>query len=508
MNHEFTSSSLHEQDAVLLVDLNNFARYPSMSIGYLAAVLRRAGASVRVFSPLMVGVRGVTREARVHRFSLLAAKLNHRVATSGSDRIRAWRNRMAAGRLSEVNRHADSVIEGFREEVLRSRPRAVLISTYLMYRHVCERICAICAQARIPVLIGGPYFTQREIIEDWLRMPGLSALIAGEVELRLPSILRTLLAGGDCSEHPGVLVSSGDGTVNGTLAAPLHELDAVPHPDYSDFPWSLYPNRIVPVITGRGCGWGVCTFCSDVTSTAGRTYRSRNPPEVLAEIASHHGRYGVSRFVFTDLKLNSNVAMWRTISDRIQNVAPGAKWIGAVHVGPEDDNGLSLRDLAAAAESGCVRLTTGLETGSQRLTRLMRKGTRVESIGRFLQDATQVGISCRCTMVLGYPGETAEDVLISADFLERHADSIERVSLNRLQITAGTRIHELLRRKPTRFQGVQIVNEDASTARVDHRYAELERPAHRKAVMRLLAAVHQINSKDLSPRAAEFEGVM
>jgi radical SAM superfamily enzyme YgiQ (UPF0313 family) len=502
------SASSPTQSRVLLVDLNNFARYPSMSIGYIAAVLRSAGASVDVFAPLMVGVRGVTREARPHYFSLLAAKLNHRVATSGSDRVRAWRNRLAAGRVSDINRHAKAVIDGFREKIARNRPQGVMVSTYLMYRQVCEQICAICMQERIPVLIGGPYFTQPDVIEDWLRIPGLSALAAGEVELQLPSVMRTLLRGEDCSEHPGVIVMDGPGGIKGTPAAPLQNLDTVPHPDYSDFPWNLYPNRIVPVITGRGCGWGVCTFCSDVTSTAGRTYRSRDTADVMAEIAGHYRRYDVSRFVFTDLKLNSNVAMWRAIGSGIQSVAPGATWIGAVHVGAEADNGLSRSELQAAADSGCVRLTTGLETGSQRMARLMRKGTRIESISRFLRDATDVGISCRCTMVLGYPGETAEDVHLSAEFLERHDGVIERVSLNRLQVVTGTRLHELLRRKPTRFPGVQIVSEDASSARVNHQYAETASPSHRKAVMRLLTAVHHINSKGLSGRAREFEGVM
>jgi hypothetical protein len=38
---------------VLLVDLNNFARYPTVGIGYLAAILRQANARVSVFSQLM-----------------------------------------------------------------------------------------------------------------------------------------------------------------------------------------------------------------------------------------------------------------------------------------------------------------------------------------------------------------------------------------------------------------------------------------------------------------------
>lgn len=496
------------QDRVLLVDLNNFARYPSLSIGYLVSVLRQAGVSVNVFAPLMVGVHGVTREARPHRFSLLAAKLNHYVATSGSTRIRDWRNRLAARRLSDVTAHEGVVIAGFEAALVRARPHAVMISAYLMYRCVCERMCAICKEQHIPVLIGGPYFAQPEVIADWVRIPGLSALAAGEVELQLPAILKTIRDGVDASSHDGIVVTNGHGGFSGRIAPPQTDLDAVPYPDYSDFPWASYPNRIVPLITGRGCGWGACTFCSDVTSTAGRTYRSRSPKNVMNEVACHYRRHVVSRFVFTDLKLNSNVEMWRAIIAGIQRAAPGAQWIGAVHVGREADTGLSNDDLRDAAASGCVRLTTGLESGSQRMADLMRKGTRLEAVSAFLHSASDVGISCRCTMILGYPGETADDVHASAAFLSRHAEVIERVSLNRLQVITGTVLHRLAVQKPGRLGSIRIVREDVRTAQAEHRYDEVETSSHRKAVMRLLTAVHRINARALSPRALDFEGVM
>ncbi len=493
---------------VLLVDLNNFARYPSMSIGYLASVLRQAGIFVSVYAPLMVGVRGVTREARPHRFSLLAARLNHRAATSASSWVRGWRNRLAARRLSDVTAHEGLVVEQFQAALMRDKPDAVMISTYLMYRAVCERICAICQSHHVPVLIGGPYFSQPEVIEDWARIPGLSALAAGEVEVELPDILKTLLNHGDLLRHEGLAITDTEGRFKGGIAAPQTNLDAVPFPDYSDFPWAAYPNRIVPLITGRGCGWGVCTFCSDVTSTAGRTYRSRSPQNVMSEIASHHVRHDVSRFVFTDLKLNSNLLMWRAILDGMQGAAPSAQWIGAVHVGREQDNGLSANDLAAASASGCVRLTTGLESGSQRIADLMKKGTRLGAISDFLHNATAAGISCRCTMILGYPGETAADVHASAAFLEDHARVIERVSLNRLQVIIGTALHRHAMHKPGRLGSFRIVSNDLRNAQAEHRYDEVETASHRKSVMRLLTAVHHINSREISSRACEFEGVM
>ena len=113
----------------------------------------------------------------------------------------------------------------------------------------------------------------------------------------------------------------------------LTDLDRLPFPDYSQFPWSKYPNTIVPIITGRGCGWGVCTFCSDVTSTAGRTFRSRSPENVLAELSYQNRRHGAKLFVFTDLKLNSDLNVWRALGREFQTAVPGARWIGAVHVG-------------------------------------------------------------------------------------------------------------------------------------------------------------------------------
>ncbi len=491
---------------LLLVDLNNFARFPSLSIGYLAAVLRAAGATVHVFAPLMVGVQGVARETPPGRFGLLAATLNHRVASSSWAWVRRSRERLAAPRRSGVHAHAQQVLQGFREAFAVARPDAVLVSTYLMYRGVCEEICAMAGAAGVPVLIGGPYFAQREVIDDWLRVPGLSALVAGEVELELPAVLRSLFAGGDIRAHCGVFTPGPSG--GGRIAAPLQQLDAVPLPDFSDFPWAAYPHRIVPVITGRGCGWGACSFCSDITSTAGRTYRSRRSHEVLAEVTEQHRRYQASRFVFTDLKLNSDLEVWRALHAGMQQAAPGAQWIGAVHAGLEADNGLSDADLRAAAASGCVRLTTGLESGSARILELMKKGTRIELVSRALHAAAAAGISCRCTMVLGYPGELPDDVHASAEFLEQHAEIIERVSLNRLQLIAGTALHRALRRHPERMPGLRILAESPADALVDTRNMALEAPAHRRAARRLLAAVQRINARPLSPRARDFEGVM
>ncbi len=490
---------------VLIVDLNNFARYPTMAVGYLTATLRKSGHRVSVFSPLMVGVRGVVREPRPTFYALFVAKLNHRLATSSRPWVRNWRDRLADGRRSGITAHHSQVVKATKQRIEELAPDIVLVSSYLMYRDVCADIGAVCRANGIPLVIGGPYFAQLEVVRSWLDLPGLAALIAGEVDLTIVEIIDSVVSERDPSVHPGVFVPSNAAEPKGSVAPPLRSLDDVPYPDYADFPWASYPNRIVPIITGRGCGWGVCTFCSDVTSSAGRTYRSRSLGNVLAEIRHHHEHHGVSHFVFTDLKLNSNLVMWRGLIDGLQECAPGSTWIGAVHVGPEQDNGLSAADLAAAARSGCVRLTTGLETGSQRIADVMKKGTKVERTSTFLRSARAAEISTRCTMIIGHPEETADDVGESADFLARHHDSIERVSVNRLQVVTGTALHRSGLRGAL---GSEIGPADPAMGKVELGGNAWNRRDHRRQVSRLLTEAHRINRRALLDRARDFEGVM
>jgi anaerobic magnesium-protoporphyrin IX monomethyl ester cyclase len=496
---------------VLIVDLNNFARYPTVAVGYLVAILRQAGIEATVFSPLASGVTGVVREPPVKPWGLIDQRLRYWSAVSTNPLVRNVRARVAAMHGPKLKRHTDRVFDEF-QRCLHTTPSfdVVLISTYLMYYDLCAQMCSACRDAGVPAIVGGSYFSQPEVIEEWIGIDGLTALVGGEVEPDLVHIVHAAAAGESLHDIPGVFVPGAPAFVP---APPLRDLDALPFADYSDFPWERYPNRLIPLISGRGCGWGACTFCSDVTSTAGRTFRSRSPDNVLAEISHQSQRHDAKLFVFTDLKLNSSLAMWEALIRGFPSGAPGARWVASVHVGSTAPNGLSRSELQAARAAGLVRLTTGLESGSQRMLDRMAKGADLAVTSRFLRDASDAGISMRTTMVLGYPGEQAEDVDASAAFVEQHADCIERVSLNRFLIMTGTRIHRQLERSPQSVAhnpngDLMQLTVNHRVAQVSHHYRPSERPEYRRAVTRLLRAVHAINRRPLREAASAFEGVM
>ncbi len=86
------------------------------------------------------------------------------------------------------------------------------------------------------------------------------------------------------------------------------------------------------------------------------------------------------------------------------------------------------------------RVSFGLESGSQRLLDLMNKGSSVEGNSEFIRNAHEAGLSIRCTMFKGFPGETAEDMEATADFLEAHSPYLDRVRFNDFSLLHDTPI--------------------------------------------------------------------
>jgi anaerobic magnesium-protoporphyrin IX monomethyl ester cyclase len=503
MHRDGSEVRAHGDVRVLFVDLNNFARYPTVAVGYLTAAMRSAGLAVDVFSPLSVGVPGLHREKPARLWSLPEQKLRYRSGVSRNSAIRRARGLLAArtGPASASARRR--IVAEFRER-LSSLHDVVLISAYLLHFDACREIASICRERGVPVIVGGGYFSQPEVIEHWVQSSG-ATVFAGEAEPVIAELIRKAAAGDDLAGVRGVFTRESAGV---HVARPVKELDDLAFPDYSDFPWHAYPHPIVPMITGRGCGWGVCSFCSDITSSAGRTYRSRSPENVLEELRLQAERHRASLFVFTDLKLNSSPSVWQALITRTRDAVPDGMWVGAVHVGAQGDDGLGAAELRAAAAAGLTRMTTGLESGSQPLLDAMKKGTDLGETARFLRDARAAGISVRTTMIIGHPGEQASDVHASADFLAKHEGLIDRVMLNRFALMTGTALHRRLSTSPESYPGLEIEHSDAQTALHEHAYAPAHSRDYKRAAGRLIDAVHRINRRRLPEVAREFDGVM
>jgi anaerobic magnesium-protoporphyrin IX monomethyl ester cyclase len=412
---------------------------------------------------------------------------------------------ICARRTRWVQRPHPRVIEEAMRAFERNAPDILLVSAYLDHHPSVVALGELAAARGVPLLLGGPYFNVPEVAREWLDVPALAGIVGGEVDFTLPEIVADVLSGADLLRHPGVFLPDGR---ESAPCPPVQDLDALPLPDFTDFPWHAYPNRVIPAMAARGCGWGRCLFCGDIKSANGRTFRARSAGVVLEELREQSQRHDSRDVIFLDIKLNSNMALWRGLIDGYQRVLPGGRWIGTVHVQARGENGLTREELQAAREAGMVRTTFGLETGSQRMNTSMAKGTNLERTSQFIQDAHAAGLSIRTTAMLGFPGEGHEDVAASVRFIEEHEKCLDRIALARFKIIPGTLFHRRLEGAPERYPDVQDLRWNMRFGRASYRNAQTTDRAYRRAKSRLLDAVHRINSRPLRPGAEVFDGLM
>lgn len=484
----------------VFVDLNNFATFPTMAIGILAASLRNAGYQVEVVCPLAHDVPSVERERRERYSDHVARRVHlstHPLFRVGRDSARTmrgwWRARPHRRVLREVG------------QVLAGSPDILLLSAYLQHYETVVKLCAMAAARGVPVLLGGAAFNHERTAEVWRRIPGVTAVVGGEMDLSIPELVQAVLSGDDLLRFPGVVLPDGS---RAPTAPPLHDLDRLPVPDYTDFPWDRYRTRVLPLMTGRGCQWNRCVFCSDIVSVSGRTYRTKSIEAVMHEVRELSVRHECNNFLFLDLKLNSHPALLRGITEQIQRNAPGAQWIGTVHVDQRKDNGLSRSELRAAAGAGLRRVSFGLESGSQDLLDKMDKGCSVAANSQFIRDAHAAGISVRCTMFKGFPGETAADMNLTADFLEQHLETIDRVRFNEFSVLDGTPVYDAVTTDSARYPDLELQRLDEQNAALRYRNRQLHGRDYRRAKLRVLAAVHAINRREVRSAARAFDGMM
>jgi radical SAM superfamily enzyme YgiQ (UPF0313 family) len=154
------------------------------------------------------------------------------------------------------------------------------------------------------------------------------------------------------------------------------------------------------------------------------------------------------------------------------------------------------------------RVSFGLESGSQRLLDAMCKGASVEANSEFIRNAHEAGLSIRCTMFKGFPGETFEDMEQTAHFLEQHAPYLDRVRFNEFSIPEGTPIYDAMIGSSPSYVAWRVTKLDHRQARARYVTDENRNAAYRSAKSRVLRTVFEINSRKLRSAAQAFDGLM
>ena len=255
------------------------------------------------------------------------------------------------------------------------------------------------------IWIGGPQLSlypdecMAEIVVD--------LAVVGEGDEILVQLLDRVDACEDLPGAPGTIVRSGDELVHGPAGRPIDDLDSLPLPALDLLPLSRYrcldlPTPFASMVASRGCPFQ-CRYCSQVY--VGGCYRTHGVERVLDEMTRAREQFGAREIVFFDETFTMHRDWVLGLCEGILRRDLIVPWNVRTRVDRLDED-----VLAAMAEAGCCSVHVGIEAGSERVQKLMNKNLRLDAVARALQVARDVGLETRGYFMLGYPGETPDEM--------------------------------------------------------------------------------------------------
>src|SRR5262249_5532399 len=229
----------------------------------------------------------------------------------------------------------------------------------------------------VPIVWGGVHVGL--LPEQSLRHPLIDLVARGEGEETLLRLADALAMGRGLDDVPGLSFLDGDRYV-ATPAAPYLNVTTAPEIPYHlvniDDYMPLYEGRkSLYMESSRGCPYA-CTYCYNVYFND-RKWRAQEPERVIERVKYVRDRYGVEDVYFTDDDFFINAKRSRAIVERMRDI--GVSWqvqgSDIVCISKMDDDFLRLLQ-----ESNFRRFTIGIETGSQRMRKLMKKEGSVDLI--------------------------------------------------------------------------------------------------------------------------------
>lgn len=259
-----------------------------------------------------------------------------------------------------------------------------------------------------PVVFGGPHpgaavvETLREITVDYVAQ--------GEGESVMPALARAIESGAEPAGIPGVW-RAGEAAPEGVSPRreDLADIELMPEPPYGLVELNRYMQYFggksyLPMETSRGCNRG-CRHCYNSAAAGGWRAQSAarvlERTELLKDMSGADGIYFIDDNFFID-------------TGRALDIAAGLSRQGLFWqvqgVDVETIRDMEHDTLDALCSMGLTRITMGIESGSDRVRRMLNKKPDAAGVMEVMKKLSGYPVIAYCSFIMNFPGETMDDL--------------------------------------------------------------------------------------------------
>jgi len=256
-----------------------------------------------------------------------------------------------------------------------------------------EPVIELCKLIDGKIVVGGVHPTVEP--EQTLKDTGADFVVTGEGDY----VFRDLVSG--CIEPKGRILEGGV----------IEDLDSLPFPARHLFPYNEVVNMdgilgcekgvaASSIITARGCPYR-CSFCVKAHEMFTR-FRYRSAENIREELALLVEDYGVQHVRILD-------DTFTLIKKRVLDLCAEIKDLGITWACITRADHIDDEMLTGMKKAGCIEVNIGVETGSERLLKLMNKNETVESYIKASEKIRKADMLFKPFLMYDFPTETQKD---------------------------------------------------------------------------------------------------
>ncbi len=318
--------------------------------------------------------------------------------------------------------------ERFRE-ILSHKPRSVAITTtyYVDNTPIIQIVDFVRRHSpETKVIVGGPHVYNLSCDLDGAGLEYVLKAIGADVyvtdsqgEASLAGVVASLRDGEGFDEIPNLFYRDDEGNFRRTSRQA--ESNGM---DENSVDWTLLdPDLITPLVymrTARSCPFS-CSFCNYPTLAGKHVLTSL---EVLERELAHLHGIGTRYLVFVDDTFNVPLPRFKNLLRLMIERQWNFQWISFFRCSNADEEAFDLM-----AQSGCIGVFLGIESGDQQILTYMDKHAKVDRYKWGVAQLRQRNIATFASLICGFPGETRQSLNNTLQFVEEAQPTFFNVQL-------------------------------------------------------------------------------
>jgi p-methyltransferase len=232
-------------------------------------------------------------------------------------------------------------------------------------------------------------------------------VVDAQGEHTLVEIVRALRAGADLASVPNLVIKRNGRYERTRLVPENNPMDDV-HIRWGDFADEAL-GATLQTRTARSCAFS-CAFCSYPERAGGLALAGADAVE--SELDAMHA-LGTRQVIFIDDTFNVPLKRFKELCRLMIRRQYGFRWFSYFRCSNADIEAFDLM-----AEAGCTGVFLGIESGSPTILKNMHKAAKIEQYVSGIAELRSRGVTTFGSFILGFPGETAETVRETRDFIQ------------------------------------------------------------------------------------------